>query len=77
MHRKGRALRRRYGRSRAGAALDKALADLHHAGKRLETAHEAAPAGAAKAIVAGLHNDLFNMTSSFRSYVAEVKRIAS
>ena len=61
---KGKALRRRYGHSRVGATLDKALDDLHRAGKKIETAHEVAPAGAAKAIVAGLHSDLFNTTVS-------------
>ena len=74
---RGRALRRR-GRARArlGPVLDDAMRDLHSAEKKIEAAHELAPQGAARAIVAGVHSDLFNTEASFRKYFEQVKRLA-
>lgn len=57
--------------------LDKVLQDLHDTGKKLEKAHELAPGGTAKAIVAGLHSDLFNKAAEFRQYVNQLKKISA
>jgi hypothetical protein len=56
--------------------LDGVMDDLNHAGKKVEKAHELAPAGNAKAIVAGLHSDLFNKVAEFRKYVEQLKGMA-
>ncbi len=53
--------------------LDSIMMDLQTTGKKLEKAHEAAPEGTAKAIVAGLHSDLFNKAAEFRKYVEQLK----
>jgi hypothetical protein len=56
--------------------LDNVMQDLAGANKKVEQAHQLAPAGTAKAIVAGLHSDLFNKISEFRGYVAQLKKLA-
>jgi hypothetical protein len=59
-----------------GAVLDDILKDLYDTNKKVEKAHELAPAGPAKAIVMGLHSDLFNKVAEFRKYVEELKKLA-
>lgn len=58
-----------------GSVLDDVLQDLLDANKKVEKAHELAPQGPAKAIVAGLHSDLFNKASEFRKYVEQLKAL--
>lgn len=57
------------------SVLDDVLQDLLDANKKVEKAHELAPQGPAKAIVAGLHSDLFNKASEFRKYVEQLKAL--
>jgi sugar (pentulose or hexulose) kinase len=59
------------------STLDDILQDLSNTNKKVEKAHEMAPAGAAKAIVAGLHSDLFNKVAEFRKYIKQLKQMAS
>ncbi len=56
--------------------LDKIMADFQNLGKEVEEAHKLAPQGAAKAIVAGIHSDLFNKGAEIRKYVEQLKRMA-
>lgn len=56
-----------------GKMLDVIMQDLANTNKKLEKAHEVAPQGTAKAIVAGLHSDLFNKIAEFRKYVEQMK----
>ena len=58
-----------------GKMLDVIMQELYATNKHLEKAHDAAPEGTAKAIVAGLHSDLFNKISEFRKYVEKLKGI--
>ena len=58
-----------------GKMMDAILGELQVASKHLEQAHQVAPEGTAKAIVAGLHSDLFNKVSEFRKYVGQLKNI--
>ena len=53
--------------------LDQAMQDMLSANKTLEKAHEQAPAGAPKAIIMGLHSDVFNTIATFREYVGKLK----
>lgn len=70
--------RRRLRESREfDTALDAILQDLYDTNKKIETAHKLAPGGAAKAIVAGLHSDLFNKVAEFRDYIAQLKQISA
>lgn len=55
--------------------LDSIMQDLTGTGKKIEKAHELAPAGQAKAIVAGLHSDLFNKAAEFRKYIEQLKNM--
>lgn len=62
-----------FGRSDFSSVLDAVLKDLLDTNKKLEKAHQLAPQGPAKAIVAGLHSDLFNTSAEFRKYVEQLK----
>ena len=53
--------------------LDDIMQSLLDTNKKIEKAHELAPSGAAKAIVAGLHSDLFNKVAEFRDYIKQLK----
>ena len=55
------------------ATLDQVLPGLMQVSKELESAHQMAPASEAKATIAGLHNDLFQTTASFRAYIQKLK----
>lgn len=57
--------------------LDQVLQDLQDTNRKIEKAHQIAPVGPARAIVAGLHSDLFNQTAEFRKYVAQLKTMVS
>jgi hypothetical protein len=57
------------------ALLDSVMQDLSDASKKVEKAHGLAPEGTARAIVAGLHSDLFNKTSEFRKHIEQLKGI--
>lgn len=65
-----------FGRDDLGRILDSVVQDLYDANKKVEKAHALAPAGPAKAIVMGLHSDLFNKLADFRKYVEQVKALA-
>jgi hypothetical protein len=56
-----------------GKMLDSVMVDLQNTNKKLEKAHQVAPQGTARAIVAGLHSDLFNKIAEFRKYVEKLK----
>ncbi len=56
--------------------LKQVMEDLQATNKKIEQAHEVAPGGVAKAILAGLHSDLFNTMAEFRKHVAEVMKHA-
>jgi hypothetical protein len=58
-----------------GKMLDIIMHDLYAINKKIEQAHKAAPDGTAKAIVAGLHSDLFNKIGEFRKYVVKLKSL--
>lgn len=60
-----------------GSVLDTILQDLYNTNKKVEKAHQLAPGGTAKAIVAGIHSDLFNKVSEFRKYVQQLKQLAN
>lgn len=53
--------------------LDQAMNDMLSVNKTLEQAHEQAPAGVPKAIIMGLHNDVFQTVTTFREYVGKLK----
>lgn len=55
------------------SVLDSIVSDLYGVTKKVEKAHELAPQGPAKAIVTGLHSDLFNQVAEFRKYVEQLK----
>lgn len=59
-----------------GDALDEVIHDLYGTTKKLEQAHELAPEGPAKAIIAGLYSDFFNKVAEFRKYAGQVKALA-
>lgn len=56
--------------------LDDIMGDLQGVNKKVEKAHQFAPGGTAKAVVAGIHSDLFNKIGEFRKYVAQLKGMA-
>lgn len=58
-----------------GSVLDDVMHDLYATNKKIEKAHELAPMGPAKAIVAGLHSDLFNKVAEFRKHVEQLKQL--
>lgn len=60
-----------------GKMLDSILQDLANTNKKVEQAHQAAPSGPAKAIVAGIHSDLFNKVAEFRKYIEQLKNMAN
>ena len=66
-----------FGKKDFASALDAVLQGLADTNKKVEHAHELAPQGPAKAIVAGLHSDLFNQIGEFRKYVEKLKSLAS
>jgi hypothetical protein len=53
--------------------LDKVLGQLKQADNSLIAAHNDAPQGEARAIIAGLHQDLFQMMHDFRGYIQKLK----
>lgn len=53
--------------------LDAVLQNLKGADDTLTQAFEAAPEGKPRAIIMGLHQDLFNTIASFRGYVRQLK----
>lgn len=55
------------------ATLGRVLPGLMQVSKELESAHQMAPVGEAKAIIAGLHNDLFHTAASFCGYIQKHK----
>lgn len=57
-------------------SLDDIVDDMYRTTQKLERAHQLAPGGTAKAIVAGLYNDAFNQLSEFRKYVQELKSLS-
>lgn len=59
-----------------GTVLDSILQDLYNTNKKVEKAHELAPQGPAKAIVAGIHSDLFNKVAEIRKYAEQLKKLA-
>jgi len=63
--------------SEFGSILDSVLSDLGATNKKIEKAHEIAPQGPARAIIAGLHSDLFNKVAEFRKYIAQLKKLAA
>jgi hypothetical protein len=64
-----------FGKKDFASALDAVLQGLADTNKKVEHAHELAPQGPAKAIVAGLHSDLFNQIGEFRKYVEKLKSL--
>ena len=60
-----------------GSILNDVLQDLFNTNKKIEKAHELAPQGPAKAIIAGLHSDLFNQAAEFRKYIDQLKKLAN
>ena len=58
------------------SVLDAIMTDLQSLNKKIEKAHELAPAGAAKAIVTGIHSDIFNKSAEIRKYVEQLKGLA-
>ena len=64
------------GKSDFSGILDGIVSDLYGVTKKIEKAHELAPQGTAKAIVTGLHSDLFNNVAEFRKYVEQLKGLA-
>lgn len=65
-----------FGSNDFGSVLDSVLRDLLDANRKVERAHQLAPNGPAKAIVMGLHSDLFNQVAGFRKYVEQAKAMA-
>jgi hypothetical protein len=53
--------------------LDAILDGLQGTDRVIEKAHETAPSGAPKAILTGLHQDLFQTISEFRGYIKQLK----
>jgi len=64
------------GGNKLNKLLDAVMSELQDVNKKLEVAHKLAPAGAAKAIVMGLHSDIFNKIADFRKYICQVKQNA-
>jgi len=59
-----------------GGKLDQIVQNLYNINKEVEEAHKLAPQGPAKAIVAGIHSDLFNKVAEIRKYVEQLKGMA-
>ena len=53
--------------------LNRTLYDMQSLLKTVERAHQLAPQGTAKAIIAGIHSDLFNQAAEIRKYVERLK----
>ena len=64
------------GSAHFAGALDKFMEDLFGLNKQVEELHKVAPQGPAKAIVAGIHSDLFNKAAEIRKYVEQLKTMA-
>ncbi len=60
---------------RYDSLLDEIMSNLMSVDKTIERAHEVAPAGASKAVLVGLHQDLFQMTHEFRTYIRQLKQL--
>lgn len=71
-----RALNEDVGQADFSSVLDSILQDLYNTNKKVEKAHELAPQGPAKAIVAGIHSDLFNKVAEIRKYAEQLKKMA-
>lgn len=59
-----------------GLVLDSVLQDLYSTNKKVEKAHELAPEGPAKVIVAGIYSDLFNKVAEIRKYAEQLKKLS-
>lgn len=64
------------GQADFSSVLDSILQDLYNTNKKVEKAHELAPQGPAKAIVAGIHSDILNKAGEIRKYVEQLKKLA-
>ena len=58
-----------------GEMMKAIIQDLYNTNKKIEQAHQLAPAGAGKAVVAGMHSDLFNKIAEFRKHVEELMKL--
>ena len=61
------------GKADFGKMITEFLEQLWKLNERLNDVHKAAPPGPAKAIVAGMHSDLFNKIAEFRDHVKQLK----
>jgi len=52
------------------------LEELWKLNEKLNDVHKAAPGGPAKAVVAGMHSDLFNKIGEFREHISQLKSLA-
>lgn len=59
-----------------GSMMKDVLQDLYDTNKKIEQAHSLAPQGPAKAIVAGMHSDLFNKVAEFRKHIEELMKLS-
>ena len=71
-----RRLNELFGKHDFASALGDIMQALQAAEKKVEKAHEMAPAGVAKAIVAGLHSDLFNKIAEFRDHIRKLQSLS-
>ena len=55
-----------------GSMMKAVLMDLQNVNKKIEQAHQAAPEGAAKAVVAGMHSYIFNKIAEFRKHLEDL-----
>ena len=58
-------------------ALQNFLNDLYALNQKLEAVHEMAPGGPPKAVIAGIHSDLFNKIAEFRKHMDQLKGMAN
>jgi hypothetical protein len=72
-----RRLNEMFGKHDFASALSDIMQALQGAEKKIEKAHEMAPPGPAKAIVAGLHSDLFNKIAEFRDHIRQLQGMSS
>lgn len=75
-HEYAQALQELFGKPDFNGLLDSILMDLQNLNKKVERVHQVAPQGPAKAIVAGIHSDIFNKAAEVRKYVEQLKSLA-
>ena len=65
-----------FGRDDFMSVIGDVMKALQDANKKVERAHELAPTGPAKAIIAGIHSEIFNQIAELRPHIDQLRALA-